>query len=60
MKKIVFLADAHQVKGPRKTDNAYSVVFETGEYQKDNVAEIMKIPNEVVKKVTVEYEETTA
>lgn len=52
--KIEIGVDSHQVKGPRKTDGAYTISFETGEYEAINVAKLLAIPFDSNLKITVE------
>jgi len=57
-KQVVFKADRYQVRGPRVTDGGSSVLFDTGEYQREEVAELFKrVPPMRVLEVTVKYEE---
>lgn len=56
-KKITFGADRVMVRGPRASDGALTVVIETGEYQREQVAEVVRIPPNTPVKVTIEYEE---
>ena len=56
-KKITFGADRVMVRGPRASDGALTVVIETGEYQREQVAEVVRIPPNTPVKVTLEYEE---
>jgi hypothetical protein len=57
MKQITFGADRVMVRGPRATDGALVVTLETGEYQAEQVAEVIKIPPDTAVKVTLEYDE---
>lgn len=51
---ITFLADSKLIK-ERKSDHSYSITFETGEYEKENVLKVFSLPDDdVVYKVTVE------
>ena len=52
---ITFLADSKQIK-TRKTDNAYVVSFETGEYEKENVLKVFALPDDCAYRITVEIE----
>lgn len=52
--KIQFSADHIQVSGPKATDGSYRVVFETGEYEQQNVVQLLAVPQRVAVKVTVE------
>ena len=45
------------VRGPRASDGALTVTLETGEYQREQVAEVVRIPPNTPVKVTIEYEE---
>ena len=54
MPKIMFMADAIRVNGPRKTDNSFSVTFETGEYEKSKLADLLLLDPGQVLKVSVE------
>lgn len=51
---ISFLADSLQIR-TRKSDNALIVTFETGEYQIDEISELMKLLKDLrAYKITVE------
>jgi len=52
--KVEIKADSFYVRGPKKTDGSYSFTFETGEYEKLNIAKLLAIPHDSVLKVTVE------
>lgn len=52
---ITFLADSKLIK-ERKSDHSYSITFETGEYEKENVLKIFSLPDDVTYKVTVEVQ----
>lgn len=55
MSKIIFMSDRVKLNGP-KVDNTYSVTFETGEYEKTKLADLLLLdPNQVLK-ITVETE----
>jgi len=56
-KKITFGADRVMVRGPRASDGTLTVTIETGEYQREQVAEVVRIPPNTPVKVTLEYEE---
>ena len=56
MPKIMFMADAIRVNGPRKTDNSFSVTFETGVYEKSKLADLLLLDPGQVLKVSVETE----
>lgn len=53
--KIVFNADKMSIR-TRNSDNAMIVSFETGEYEKDKIADLLKILSDTIYKVTVEAE----
>ena len=55
--KIEFQSDSYQVSGPKATDGSYKVTLTTGEYEAQNIAKLLTIPQRVVVKVTVEYED---
>lgn len=57
MKQIIFGADRVMVRGPRASDGTLTVSIETGEYQREQVAEVVKIPPNTPVKVILEYEE---
>lgn len=50
-----FLADKVRVNGPL-ADGGYSVTFSVGEYESSKVAQLLTIPQDVIKKVTVEVD----
>lgn len=50
---IEFLADQVKVAGP-KVDGSYSITFSVGEYEHKKVAELLSLPQDTVKKVSVE------
>lgn len=52
--KVEIKADSYLVRGPRKSDGAYTFSFETGEYEVMNVAKLLAIPSDVALRVTVE------
>ena len=52
---IQFLADKVRISGP-KVDGSTSVTFEVGEYEQSKVAELLKMPHDVILKVSVEVE----
>lgn len=54
--KLEFKADSFQVRGPKGTDQSYTVVFNVGEYERENVAKLMVLPSGVNLKVGVEVE----
>jgi hypothetical protein len=56
MKQITFGADRVMVRGPRGSDGALIVTLETGEYQAEQVAEVIKIPPNTPVKVILEYD----
>lgn len=43
--KISFNADKVKVSGP-KVDGSYSVTFDTGEYEQEKIAELVRIPQQ--------------
>lgn len=51
--KIEFNADKVKIYGP-KTDGGYTITFETGEYEQEKVAELLKIPQQTSLKIIVE------
>ena len=53
---VTFYADRKHFR-TRATDGANLLTFETGEYQKDQILEVVKLPDDVVYKVTVEVAE---
>lgn len=53
MIKITIHPDQIKVRGPR-VDGGYTVVLELGEYERDKVAEIIKLPQGQSIKVTIE------
>lgn len=52
MSSIIFNADKLTLRGPT-VDGSYNITFSTGEYEKNNVAELLKLPNDVTLQVTV-------
>jgi ribosomal protein S8E len=50
---VTFYADSKSFR-TRNSDNANLITFETGEYQKNEVLEVVKLPDDTVYKVTVE------
>lgn len=52
-KKIIVHPDQIKVRGP-KVDGGYTVVLELGEYEREMVAEIVKLPTTSQLKVTIE------
>ena len=56
MSEITFLADLVQTNGPRRTDNGYTVKFETGENEQMKIAQLNTIPPRTLIKVTVTIE----
>lgn len=49
-----FMADHCKVIGPMSSDGSYKVEFKTGEYEKENVANLMRLPKQVALKITVD------
>ena len=49
---IKFSADKVKVYGP-KLDGSYTVTLEVGEYEKVNVARLLALPTDEVKKIEV-------
>ena len=45
-KQITFGADNIVIRGPR-VDGTYSITFETGEYERDKVADLLKMDTPV-------------
>lgn len=54
--RIEFGADGVKVSGPNK-DGGYTVTFSSGEYMQDQIAELLRIPQQTVLKVIVEVAE---
>ncbi len=54
--KYQFLADKMKISGPL-SGGSYKVTLYTGEYEKDNVAELFKVPSMTVLKVNIETDE---
>ena len=52
-KAVTFYADKKHFR-TRSSDNANMITFETGEYQKQQVLEVVLLPDDCVYKVTVE------
>lgn len=52
--KVNFGADKVKISGPR-IDGSYSVTFETGEYEREKVADLLRVPPETSLKVEVTY-----
>jgi hypothetical protein len=50
---IAFSADKVKVNGPR-ADGSYAITFETGEYEQEKVAEILKLPTQTALHVKVD------
>lgn len=55
--RIEILCDSLRVSGPRQSDNQMSFTFTTGEYEKQKVAQLLTLPDDVPLKVIVEVEE---
>lgn len=53
-KAIEFGADSVRISGPRRTDGAYTVSFETGEYERERIADLLRIPQQTALRVRVE------
>ena len=51
--KVEFHADKVKLSGP-KLDGSWTVSFETGEYEQEKLAELLKIPQQTALRVTVE------
>lgn len=51
-KPVTFTADKIRISGP-KIDGSYNVTFETGEYEQQNIAEILKLPQQQAVEVSV-------
>lgn len=49
------IADKISITGP-KVDGGFTVRFEVGEYEQDKIAELLKIPQQVPIKLSVEIE----
>lgn len=54
--KVVFHSDGITIR-TRKSDNAILVTFEVGEYEAENVAQLMQYLVETFFKITVEVED---
>jgi hypothetical protein len=54
--RIEFIADKVKIAGPR-IDSTYTVTFEVGEYEQDQLGELMKIKQPAIFKVEVSNEE---
>lgn len=50
---VTFLADKLKIVGP-KVDGSLSVTLDTGEYEQEKVAELLKLPTGTPLKVTIE------
>lgn len=57
MTSVIFNADKISLRGP-SVDGSWKVTFETGEYEKEHLAELMKLPTDVPLKITVEINES--
>jgi len=55
--KILLTADKIHVRGPKTTDNSYSITFEIGEYEREKVAELLRLTPGVIIQLTVETTE---
>jgi hypothetical protein len=53
--RIEFGADGVKVSGPNK-DGGYTVTFSTGEYMQNQIAELLRIPQQTALKVVVEID----
>ena len=53
---VKFGADKLKVYGP-KVDGGYTITFETGEYERKNVAKMLEIPTQTEIHVEVKYDE---
>lgn len=53
--KIEFGSDKVKINGP-KADNTYNVTFETGEFEREQIAELFKLDPYSIMRVTVEVE----
>ena len=51
--RVTFYADKKHFR-TRSSDNANMITFETGEYQKQQVLQVVQLPDDCVYKVTVE------
>jgi hypothetical protein len=56
MKPLVIIADGLKVSGP-KVDGTYSLTFTTGEYQRDEIANALRISPGTALRVTIEVHE---
>ncbi len=55
-KEIEIISDKVSVNGPR-IDGTYKVTFEVGEYMRDKIGDIIKLPTDNALKVTIELYE---
>ncbi len=53
MEKIEFGADKVSISGP-SVDGGFRITFSTGEYEQDNIAELLRIPQQTALRVIVE------
>jgi hypothetical protein len=53
--QIKFIADKVRVNGP-KVDGGYSVTFEVGEYEQEQVSELLKFPQQSNMEVSVKQD----
>lgn len=56
--KLELLADKVKVNGP-KVDGGFTLSFEVGEYEQSKIAEVLKLKQNEVLKVTIENEENS-
>ena len=55
--EIVIGCDRVSVSGPRESDGSYKITFTTGEYQKENIARLITLPNDVEIELNVKIKE---
>ena len=55
-KKIEFMADSYRISGP-KVDNSFTISFNLGEYEAENVSKLLTISPETILKISVEAEQ---
>lgn len=51
---VTFFADRKSFAGPSITDSHFTIRFDTGEYQKQEVLKVAQLPDKRIYKVTVE------
>ena len=55
--EIIIGCDRVSVSGPRESDGSYKIVFTTGEYQKENIAKLIIIPDQTEIELHVKIKE---